>query len=74
MGLRPIVEIMFADFLAIAMDQIVNCAAKMRWALGGDTDIPLVYRTAYGLILHEYDEVEKRVHDEIEEGIRYCEE
>ena len=32
-GMRPIVEIMFADFLTIAMDQIVNSAAKMRWAL-----------------------------------------
>lgn len=47
-GLRPIVEIMFADFLTIAMDQVVNCAAKMRWALGGNVDVPVVYRTAYG--------------------------
>jgi len=45
---RPIVEIMFADFLTIASDQIVNNAAKMRWCLGGNVDIPIVYRTAYG--------------------------
>jgi pyruvate/2-oxoglutarate/acetoin dehydrogenase E1 component len=47
-GLRPIVEIMFMDFLAISMDQLVNNAAKMRWCLGGGVDVPVVYRTAYG--------------------------
>ncbi len=47
-GLRPIVEIMFADFLAISMDQLVNNAAKMRWCLDGKQDVPVVYRTAYG--------------------------
>lgn len=48
MGYRPIVEFMFSDFLTIAMDQIVNLAAKMRWCLGGDIGVPIVYRTAYG--------------------------
>jgi pyruvate dehydrogenase E1 component beta subunit len=47
-GYRPIVELMFGDFLTIASEQIVNCAAKMRWALGGQVDAPIVYRTAYG--------------------------
>jgi pyruvate dehydrogenase E1 component beta subunit len=47
-GYRPIVEIMFADFLAISMDQLVNNAAKMRWCLDGKADVPVVYRTAYG--------------------------
>lgn len=47
-GYRPIVELMFGDFLTIASEQIVNCAAKMRWSLGGDVDMPIVYRTAYG--------------------------
>jgi acetoin:2,6-dichlorophenolindophenol oxidoreductase subunit beta len=47
-GLRPIAEIMFADFFTISMDQLVTNAAKMRWALGGNVDIPIVYRTAYG--------------------------
>jgi len=47
-GMRPIVEIMFADFLAISMDQLVNNAAKMRWCLDGRADVPVVYRTAYG--------------------------
>jgi pyruvate dehydrogenase E1 component beta subunit len=47
-GYRPIVELMFGDFLTIASEQIVNCAAKMRWSLGGEVDVPIVYRTAYG--------------------------
>lgn len=47
-GLRPVAEIMFADFLAIIMDQLVNNAAKMRWTLNGEWDVPIVYRMAYG--------------------------
>ena len=47
-GLRPVAEIMFADFLSIIMDQLVNNAAKMRWTLNGEWDVPIVYRTAYG--------------------------
>jgi pyruvate/2-oxoglutarate/acetoin dehydrogenase E1 component len=47
-GLRPIAEIMFGDFMSIIMDQLVNNAAKMRWALNGEVDVPIVYRTAYG--------------------------
>ncbi|MCJ7595438.1 MAG: alpha-ketoacid dehydrogenase subunit beta [Desulfobacterales bacterium] len=48
MGYRPIVELMFGDFLTLAMDQIVNLAAKMRWCLDGKSGVPIVYRTAYG--------------------------
>jgi pyruvate/2-oxoglutarate/acetoin dehydrogenase E1 component len=47
-GLRPIAEIMFGDFLAIAMDQLVNNVAKMRWVLNDEVDVPIVYRTSYG--------------------------
>jgi pyruvate/2-oxoglutarate/acetoin dehydrogenase E1 component len=47
-GLRPIAEIMFGDFLSIIMDQLVNNVAKMRWVLNDEVDIPIVYRTAYG--------------------------
>ncbi len=47
-GYRPIVELMFGDFLTIASEQIVNCAAKMRWSLGGEVDVPIVYRAAFG--------------------------
>ncbi|MFQ6075552.1 MAG: pyruvate dehydrogenase complex E1 component subunit beta, partial [Candidatus Bathyarchaeia archaeon] len=47
-GMRPVAEIMYADFLTIAMDQLVNNAAKMRYNYGGEACVPLVVRTAFG--------------------------
>jgi pyruvate dehydrogenase E1 component beta subunit len=47
-GLRPIAEIMYSDFFAVAMDQIVNQAAKMRYMFGGKLTLPLTIRTAMG--------------------------
>ena len=47
-GYRPIVEIMFSDFIGIAMDEIANQAAKMRYMFGGKAKIPMVVRTACG--------------------------
>lgn len=47
-GLRPVVEIMYNDFLTIAMDQIVNQAAKLRYMSGGQATIPVVFRTQEG--------------------------
>ncbi len=47
-GMRPIVEIMFSDFVTITMDQIVNQAAKMRFMFGGQAKVPLVLRAAGG--------------------------
>jgi pyruvate/2-oxoglutarate/acetoin dehydrogenase E1 component len=47
-GLRPVAEIMFGDFLAIIMDQLVNNVAKMRWSLNGDVNVPIVYRMSFG--------------------------
>ena len=47
-GYRPIVEIMFADFLANAFDQLVNHAAKLRYMTGGQVCLPLVVRAAHG--------------------------
>jgi pyruvate dehydrogenase E1 component beta subunit len=47
-GLRPVAEIMFGDFIAIIMDQLVNNVAKMRWVLNDEVDVPIVYRTSYG--------------------------
>jgi pyruvate dehydrogenase E1 component beta subunit len=47
-GMRPIVEIMFSDFITIAMDQLVNQAAKARYQFGGQTSIPMVLRTPEG--------------------------
>lgn len=48
-GLRPVVEIMFADLLGCCYDQIINQAAKMHYMMGGQFDLPLVIRTAYGM-------------------------
>ncbi len=47
-GLRPVVEIMIIDFMAVCMDQIVNQAAKMRYMFGGKVRLPLVVRTCSG--------------------------
>jgi len=47
-GLRPIVEIMFSDFIMLAMDQIANQAAKIRYMSGGQAIIPLTIRTTLG--------------------------
>ena len=47
-GLRPVVEIMFADFLANAFDQLVNHAAKLRYMSGGQLELQLVVRSAHG--------------------------
>lgn len=48
MGMRPIMEIMFMDFVTLAMDQLVNQAAKMRFMFGGTVSIPMVCRTPAG--------------------------
>jgi pyruvate/2-oxoglutarate/acetoin dehydrogenase E1 component len=47
-GLRPIVEIMFMDFLTLAMDQLANHAAKFRYQFGDQARVPLVLRTPAG--------------------------
>ncbi|MGD0751966.1 MAG: alpha-ketoacid dehydrogenase subunit beta [Anaerolineales bacterium] len=48
MGMRPIMEIMFMDFLTISMNQLVNAAAKMRFMFGGKCSIPMVIRAPSG--------------------------
>ncbi len=47
-GLRPVLEIQFSDFCTIAMDQIVNQAAKARYQFGGQVKVPMVVRTPGG--------------------------
>jgi len=47
-GLRPVIEIMFDDFITIAMDQICNQAAKMRYLYGENFKLPIVVRTLCG--------------------------
>ncbi len=48
LGMRPVVEIMFSDFVALAMDQLVNQAAKLRYMSGGQLKVPMVVRTPCG--------------------------
>lgn len=47
-GMRPVAEIMFSDFLALAMDHVCNSAAKMRYAYAGEATVPVVFRTTFG--------------------------
>jgi pyruvate/2-oxoglutarate/acetoin dehydrogenase E1 component len=47
-GLRPVVEIMFMDFMTLAMDALVNQAAKAYFMFGGQRPVPLVVRTPHG--------------------------
>ena len=47
-GMRPVAEIMYIDFITLAMDQIVNIAAKSRYMFGGKLKVPVVYRTQGG--------------------------
>jgi acetoin:2,6-dichlorophenolindophenol oxidoreductase subunit beta len=47
-GMRPIVDLMFGDFITLAMDQIVNQAAKVHYMSGGKLKVPMVFRTTLG--------------------------
>jgi acetoin:2,6-dichlorophenolindophenol oxidoreductase subunit beta len=47
-GLRPVVEIMFMDFMTLTMDALVNQAAKAHFMFGGQRPVPLVIRTPHG--------------------------
>lgn len=47
-GMRPVIEIMWIDFTLVAMDQIVNQAAKMKYMSGGQVNVPMVIRTQGG--------------------------
>ena len=49
-GMRPVVEIMFADFMTVCMDQIINQAAKIRFMTGGQVKVPLVIRAPGGML------------------------
>jgi pyruvate/2-oxoglutarate/acetoin dehydrogenase E1 component len=48
MGLRPVAELMFVDFMGVCFDQILNQIAKFRYMFGGRAVTPLVIRTMYG--------------------------
>ena len=48
-GLRPVIEIMFIDFITLAMDQLINHAAKLHYMSGGQLKIPLTVRVQCGI-------------------------
>ena len=48
LGLRPVVEIMFMDFLALALDQLLNSAGKLHYMYNGQVKVPMVLRTPGG--------------------------
>src|SRR5258708_19842041 len=52
LGMRPVVEMQFADFIACAFDQIVNMAATLRYRHGGKASCPLVIRAPSGAGVH----------------------
>ncbi len=47
-GLRPVAELMFIDFIGVALDQLYNQAAKMKYMFGGKARLPIVLRTTCG--------------------------
>jgi acetoin:2,6-dichlorophenolindophenol oxidoreductase subunit beta len=47
-GLRPVIELMFVDFIGVAMDQLYNQAAKMKYMFGGKAKLPITLRTTCG--------------------------
>jgi pyruvate dehydrogenase E1 component beta subunit len=49
-GMRPIAELLSADYIPLASDSIVNTAARMRYSSGGKLQIPIVYRIAFGSV------------------------
>ena len=48
-GARPVVEVMFIDFITLAMDQLVNHAAKLHYMTGGQLRVPLTIRATFGV-------------------------
>jgi len=47
-GIRPVVELMYVDFIGVAMDPVMNQAAKMRYMTGGQVSVPMVVRAPMG--------------------------
>jgi pyruvate dehydrogenase E1 component beta subunit len=47
-GLRPVIELMFVDFIGVALDQLYNQAAKMKYMFGGKAKLPIVIRASCG--------------------------
>lgn len=50
LGMRPVVEVMYIDFITLAMDQLINHAAKLHYMSGGQLRVPLTVRTQGGIV------------------------
>ncbi|HEY6042629.1 MAG TPA: alpha-ketoacid dehydrogenase subunit beta [Anaerolineae bacterium] len=61
-GMHPIVDIMFNDFLPLALDQIVNQAAKVHYMSGGKLNAPIVFRTTMGASLRKAAQHSQSLH------------
>src|SRR5215472_2338529 len=61
-GLRPVVDIMFGDFLTLTMDQLVNQAAKVHYMSGGTWKVPLVVRTTLGATRRSAAQLSQSLH------------
>lgn len=61
-GMRPVVDIMFGDFLTLAMDQIVNQAAKVHYMSGGKWKVPMVIRATMGATLRKAAQHSQSLH------------
>src|ERR671936_3026527 len=61
-GMRPVVDIMFGDFLTLVMDQLVNQAAKVRYMSGGKLHAPLTVRTTLGATRRSAAQHSKSMH------------
>jgi len=61
-GMRPVIDIMFGDFLTLTMDQMVNQAAKIHYMSGGKWRVPLVLRTTLGATRRSADQHSQSLH------------
>jgi pyruvate dehydrogenase E1 component beta subunit len=61
-GMRPVIDIMFGDFIGLTMDQMVNQAAKIHYMSGGKLRVPLVLRTTMGAELRKAAQHSQSLH------------
>jgi pyruvate/2-oxoglutarate/acetoin dehydrogenase E1 component len=61
-GMRPVVDIMFGDFLTLVMDQVANQAAKVHYMSGGRLNVPMVVRTTMGASLRKAAQHSQSLH------------
>ncbi len=67
-GMRPVVDIMFGDFVTLTMDQMVNQAAKIHYMSGGKLKVPMVMRTTLGAVVFFEDKMMYQLKGPVPEG------